>query len=81
MLSRVLKELEGAGGPLDLSEMSRRLEVERSALDGMLQLLVRRGRLREIGPVAPTCEHCSSRLSCARVQDGGALGKVYELVD
>ena len=80
MLSRILEELEEARGPLDLNEMSRRLGVERSALDGMLQLLVRKGRLREVGPTAEACSHCASRFSCAHGQTGVLLGKAYELV-
>lgn len=80
MLSRILEELEEAKGPLDLNEMSRRLGVERSALDGMLQLLVRKGRLREVGPTAEACSHCAGRFSCAHGQTGVLFGKVYELV-
>jgi hypothetical protein len=80
MPSSILKELEEAERPVALDEMSRRVGVERSALDGMLQLLVRMGRLREVGAVAETCSHCPGRLSCARGQTGNALGKAYELV-
>ncbi|HAJ37718.1 MAG TPA: hypothetical protein DCL15_18775 [Chloroflexi bacterium] len=45
MLWRVLREVEAAQGPLDLNELSRRLGVERSALDGMILFWVRKGRL------------------------------------
>lgn len=45
MLWRVLHEVERAQGPLDLNELSRRLDIERSALDGMIQFWVRKGRL------------------------------------
>lgn len=79
MLSRILEELEEAKGPLDLNEMSRRLGVERSALDGMLRLLVRKGRLREVGPTAEACSHCAGCFSCAQGQTGYPLGKAYQL--
>ncbi len=47
MLWKVLHEVEAARAPLDLSELSRRLDVERSVLDGMIQFWVRKGRLVE----------------------------------
>lgn len=45
MLYQVLHEIEVAKGPLDLDALSRRLDVERGALDGMIQFWVRKGRL------------------------------------
>lgn len=80
MLSRILEEFEKAKGPLDLNELSRRLGVERSALEGMLQLLVRKGRLRETGTGTETCAHCTGHLSCAQAHTGNLMGKAYELV-
>ncbi len=47
MLHQVLQEIEGAQGSINLSELSRKLGVERSALDGMIQYWVRKGRLRD----------------------------------
>lgn len=79
MLSRILEQLKEAKGPLDLNEMSRRLGVERSALDGMLQLLVRKDRLREVGPTTEACSHCAGCFSCAQGQTGNPLGKAYQL--
>ena len=81
MLTQIIKEFKGARGPLDLGDLSRRLGVERSALEGMLQLLVRQGRLREIGAGTATCAHCAGRLSCAQIPMGNVMGRVYELVD
>jgi hypothetical protein len=81
MLSTILKEFERAEGPLDLNELSRRLGVERSALDGMLEYLVRKGKLREVGLGTETCAHCAGRLSCAQVQMGNLMGKAYKLVE
>ena len=81
MLSRILEEFKNISEPLDLNELSRRLGVERSALDGMLQLLVHKGRLREIGSGMETCAHCAGHLSCAQAQTGSFIGKSYELVE
>jgi DNA-binding HxlR family transcriptional regulator len=78
MLSRIIEELEKAGGPLNLDELSRRLGVQRSALDGMIETLVRKGRLREVevGEIPPMCAGCAERSGCTVA----GVGKVYEVV-
>ncbi len=45
MLWKVLQEVEAAQGPVTLDELSRRLDVDRSALEGMIRFWVRKGRL------------------------------------
>ncbi len=80
MLSQIIDEFKRADGLLDLNELSRRLGVERSALEGMLQLLVRQGKLCEIGSGTEACAHCTGRLSCAPVQLGNVMGRAYELM-
>ena len=79
MLSKILREFEDRNGPLDLNELSRRLGVERSALGGMLGLLVRQGRLREVSSGTEACTQCAVCLSCRHVQVGNPLGRAYEL--
>ena len=81
MLVRIIDEFKKADGLLDLNELSRRLGVERSALEGMLQLLVRQGKLREVGAGTEACAHCAGRLICASIQMGNVMGKADELVD
>ena len=81
MLARIISEFKQADGPLDLNELSRCLDVDRSALEGMLQLLVRQGKLREVGIGTETCAHCAGQLSCANIKMGNVMGKAYELVD
>lgn len=78
MLSQILHELESSNGPIDLNDLSRRLGVQRSALDGMIQFLVRKGRLREVdmGETAPVCTSCGQRNTCTLV----GIGKAYEVV-
>jgi len=80
MLARIISEFKQARGPQDLNELSQRLGVERSALEGMLELLVRQGKLREVGPGVEACSHCAGRLGCASIQMGNLIGKAYELV-
>jgi DNA-binding IclR family transcriptional regulator len=79
MLSRIIKELERAGGAIDLNELSRRLGVQRSALDGMIETLVRKGRLREVeaGEPPPMCASCGKRSACTLM----SIGKAYEVVN
>jgi DNA-binding HxlR family transcriptional regulator len=78
MLSQILQELERADGVIDLNELSRRLGVQRSALDGMIETLVRKGRLRqvEVGEPPPMCASCGKRSACTLV----SIGKTYEVV-
>ena len=47
MLQQVLKELESAQGQVNLDDLSRKLGVERGALEGMISFLVHKGRLRD----------------------------------
>ena len=79
MLSRVLEQFEKAKGPLTLSEMARRLGVERSALEGMVQFLVRNGKLRQVGPAAAACAQCSLRPGCGYHLPGRLMGTAYEI--
>lgn len=45
MLRELIREIEAANGAARPSELARRLGVERSAIDGMIDELVRLGRL------------------------------------
>ena len=48
MLSAVLSAIREAGKPMCLADLSRELDIEESALEGMLETLIARGRLRAI---------------------------------
>lgn len=45
MLEKLLSVLKEADRPVSLQDLSQRLSIERSALSGMLDLLVRKGKL------------------------------------
>ena len=79
MLNEILTEFRQTGGPLDLKELSLKLSVEYSALEGMLQTLVRQGKLREISLGSETCTECSRSSDCTHLRSGMTGGKVYEL--
>jgi hypothetical protein len=46
VLRQVLQQLEMAQEPISLGELSRRLDIDRDALRGMIEFWVRRGRLQ-----------------------------------
>ena len=47
MLNQVLREIETAQGPITVRELSRKLEIEVNALEGMIQFWVRKGRIQD----------------------------------
>jgi hypothetical protein len=67
MLHQVLQAFEQTEGPVQLDQLSRRLGIERSALDGMIAFWVRKGRLRDSALVgcAGCAAHCGGSSSCA----------------
>jgi DNA-binding MarR family transcriptional regulator len=56
MLTKILEALRDAEQPLGLAELAARLEIDISTLDGMLNELVRQGKLRRTGEM--TVEEC-----------------------
>ena len=47
MLNQLLHEFETAAEPVNLNDLARRLSVEQSALEGMIQFWVRKGRISD----------------------------------
>jgi hypothetical protein len=71
MLKQVLHEIESAQGPVSLDALGRKLNIDRSVLDGMIQFWVRKGRLQIEGQShAETAAVCggSCRTNCAGPQ-------------
>jgi len=64
MLHQVLDAFKAAQGPLSLDELARRLEIDRGALEGMIDFWVRKGRLIETGGLAEDCVTCHGRQGC-----------------
>jgi hypothetical protein len=78
LLLQILHELQTTQRPISLDDLGRRLGVERSVLEGMIQTLVRMGRLHACVPpsggkddsdMAATCgaycADCAAAQSCA----------------
>ena len=61
MLSELVALLEQREHGLRLDEISRALGAQPGAVRGMLDLLVQRGRLLEIGPDGAACAACGIR--------------------
>lgn len=66
VLDRVLEELRSAKGPIRLRDLAVRVGVERSALDGMLGVLVEKGRL-----ISSETQPITEEFACT----GAACGK------
>jgi hypothetical protein len=71
MLTRVLTLLEQHHGGLNVQELSRRLDVQPGALEGMLELLVSKQRLVKIGAPGQLCQRCPLNSGCG-LTTGGA---------
>lgn len=64
MLTELLSLLEQSQGELDLQAISRQLGAEPSAVAGMIEMLVRKGRLAEVGAACGFCPACNLRSAC-----------------
>jgi hypothetical protein len=68
VLEHILAELENAPTGLSLDELGRRLGTERSALEGMIAYLVRKGKLQDDESAQEStmamCESCNCGASC-----------------
>ena len=70
MLERLLAGVRESNGPISFDDLSKRLQIERSALEPMLELLVRKGLLTDWtdGDAAVACGSGSCGTSCSGVQ-------------
>jgi hypothetical protein len=73
MLARILTTIRAAGQPLCLADLHRELDVDESALEGMLDTLVARGKLRAVRFDDAGCGGCPIRSGCFLMADGVAV--------
>jgi len=64
MLTQLIQLLESKENGLTLSEISRGMNVQPSAVLAMIDLLLNRGRLLEIGPDGECCTTCGLQSDC-----------------
>lgn len=65
MLRQLLHLLEENEGQADLAAISRSLEAQPSAVTGMLETLIRKGKVIEIVPDCGICADCALSSQCA----------------
>jgi hypothetical protein len=65
MLKELLRLIEQNEGELDLKSASRQLNAQPSAVAGMVETLVRMGRLTEVTPTCGPCESCGVNQQCS----------------
>lgn len=64
MLNQLLNLLENKENGMSLSEVSRAMNAQPSAVLSMIELLVKKGRLLEIGPDGRSCSTCGLEAEC-----------------
>ncbi|GAB4565878.1 MAG: hypothetical protein Fur0017_03770 [Anaerolineales bacterium] len=64
MLNQLLDLLESKENGMSLSEISRAMNAQPSAVLSMIDLLVRKGKLLEIGPDGKCCSTCGLESEC-----------------
>jgi hypothetical protein len=74
MLTQLLNLLENKENGLSLSEISRAMHAQPSAVASMITLLVQKGKLVEIGPDGKSCAACGLQSECNLL---AARGKRY----
>jgi len=74
MLNQILHLLESRENGLSLAEISREMKAQPSAVMSMIDLLVQKGRLVEIGPDGKYCGACGLQSDCNLLK---ARGKRY----
>jgi hypothetical protein len=70
-LRRVLDEIQSARGPVSLAELSRRLDIEQSALEGMIEFWIQKGRLHADLFLSTPASCTSDRCDASCPQAGG----------
>ncbi|HEU0293595.1 MAG TPA: FeoC-like transcriptional regulator [Anaerolineales bacterium] len=74
MLAQLVSLLETKENGLSLSEISREMKAQPSAVLAMIELLVQKGKLLEIGPDNQCCTTCGLEAQCSLL---AARGKRY----
>ena len=74
MLTQLVSLLEAKENGLSLSEISRAMNAQPSAVLCMIQVLVQKGKLIEIGPDGKCCTTCGFETECNLL---AARGKRY----
>ena len=71
MLSKILEELRKSIEPVSSNDLAQRLGINRSALEGMLEQLVKQGKLRRVRQM--TLQDCRKEIASGRLSLYGDL--------
>ena len=71
MLTQLIHLLENKENGLSLSEISRAMNAQPSAVLSMIDLLVQKGKLLEIGPDNKCCTTCGFESECSLLATRG----------
>ena len=71
MLTQLVDLLENKENGLSLSEISRAMSAQPTAVLSMIQLLVQKGKLLEIGPDNKCCTTCGFESDCSLMATRG----------
>jgi len=74
MLNQLVQLLDGQENGMSLAEISRALKAQPTAVLSMIDLLVRKDKLIEIGPDGKCCTTCGVQSDCNLL---AARGKRY----
>jgi len=74
MLTKLFRLLENNENGLSLSEISRLMDAQPSAVAAMIALMVQKGKLVEAGPDGKSCATCEIQPECNLL---AARGKRY----
>ena len=74
MLTQLVELLKDKENGLSLSEISREMKAQPSAVLSMIDMLVKKGRVLEIGPDNKVCTTCGLQSDCNLL---AARGKRY----
>ena len=74
MLTQLITLLENKENGLSLAEISRAMHAQPTAVMSMINLLVQKGKLLEIGPDNKCCTTCGFESDCSLL---AARGKRY----
>ena len=74
MLTQLVDLLENKENGLSLSEISRAMNAQPTAVLSMIQVLVQKGKLLEVGPDNKCCTTCGFESDCSLL---AARGKRY----
>ena len=74
MFAQLIDLLESRENGLSLTEISRAMDAQPSAVMAMICLLVRKGKLIEVGPDGKCCSTCGYESDCNLL---AARGKRY----